>query len=297
MEKKMEMALDMSMIADANLKISIEKVGYEFCNPRKKMTNCVRPCFALHFVLFGKGVLVDSNGKKYEIGKNDAFLLYQGERYSYFPDDKDPWSYIWVEFGGTGLEEFVSLCGFKKNSIQKHVTDFNEFVMLMRNMHECYDASELQSLRCMAYLMLIFGKFIELESISNIPQRDIRNRKQIRDVLIYINNNCSSSFLTTEMIARSHGMSVRSLNRLFTEVLNMTPIEYLNAYRISVACEGIQLWNPSMAEVAKWAGFEDEAYFSRVFKNMKGMSPQEYKKNGITEDPFAWIKEKGMLFR
>ena len=77
----------------------------------------------------------------------------------------------------------------------------------------------------------------------------------------------------------------------------MTPIEYLNAYRISVACEGIRLWNPSMAEVAKWVGFEDEAYFSRVFKSIKGMSPQEYKKSNTTEDPFAWIKAKGMLFR
>ena len=106
-----------------------------------------------------------------------------------------------------------------------------------------------------------------------------------------------SPSLTTEAIAQLHGMSVRSLNRLFLEVLDMTPIEYLNAYRISVACEGIQLWNPSIAEVAKWAGFEDEAYFSRVFKNIKGMSPQEYKKSATNEDPFAWIKAKGMLFR
>ena len=106
-----------------------------------------------------------------------------------------------------------------------------------------------------------------------------------------------SSSLTTESIAQLHGMSVRSLNRLFMEVLDMTPIEYLNAYRVSVACEGIQLWNPSIAEAAKWAGFEDDAYFSRVFKNIKGVSPQEYKKSGTAEDPFKWIKEKGMLFR
>lgn len=102
---------------DKKLKLNIEKVGQEFCNPQKKATNCLRPCYALHFVLFGKGTLIDGNGKRYELGKNDAFLLYKDEKYSYFPDNQDPWSYIWVGFGGTGIEEFVSLCGFEKDNI------------------------------------------------------------------------------------------------------------------------------------------------------------------------------------
>ncbi len=293
----MEIALQMDFMEDKKLKLNIEKVGQEFCNPQKKATNCLRPCYALHFVLFGKGTLIDGNGKRYELGKNDAFLLYKDEKYSYFPDNQDPWSYIWVEFGGTGIEEFVSLCGFEKDNIKKHIIDFNDYVTLMRNMYDCYDASEVQSLRCTAYLMLVLGNFIEHELAAKTPQRDIRQKKQLRNILVYINNNIMSPTITTETIAQLHGMSVRSLNRLFLEVLNMTPIEYLNNYRISVACEGIQLWNPSIAEVAKWAGFEDEAYFSRVFKNIKGMSPQEYKKKGINEEPFAWIKEKGMLFR
>ncbi len=293
----MEIALNMNLLEDGNLKINIEKVAQEFCDSRKKTTNCLRPCYALHFVLFGKGTLIDGNGKKYELGKNDTFLLYKNEKYSYCPDNQDPWSYIWVEFSGTGIDELVALCGFDKDNIKKHIKDFNDFIMLMRNMYECYDASEVQYLRCSAYLMLILGKFIEQELSAKTPQRDIRNKKQIRNILVYINNNHMSSSLTTESIAQLHGMSVRSLNRLFMEVLDMTPIEYLNAYRVSVACEGIQLWNPSIAEAAKWAGFEDEAYFSRVFKNIKGVSPQEYKKSGTAEDPFKWIKEKGMLFR
>ena len=293
----MEIGLNMSMLEDKNLKLNIEKVGQEFCDPQKKATNCLRPCYALHFVLFGKGTIIDGNGKRYELGKNDSFLLYRNEKYSYCPDAQDPWSYIWVEFSGTGLDELVSLCGFEKDNIKKHIRDFNDFIILMRDMFDCYDASEVQSMRCTAYLMLILGKFIEHELATKTPQRDIRNKKLIRNILVYINNNHMSPSLTTEMIAQLHGMSVRSLNRLFSEVLGMTPIEYLNAYRISVACEGIRLWNPSMAEVAKWVGFEDEAYFSRVFKSIKGMSPQEYKKSNTTEDPFAWIKAKGMLFR
>ncbi len=86
----MEIALQMDFMEDKKLKLNIEKVGQEFCNPQKKATNCLRPCYALHFVLFGKGTLIDGNGKRYELGKNDAFLLYKDEKYSYFPDNQDP---------------------------------------------------------------------------------------------------------------------------------------------------------------------------------------------------------------
>lgn len=293
----MEIVLNLSMLEDTSLKLNVEKVGQEFCDPHKMPTDSSRPCYALHFILFGRGAIIDSHGKKYDLSKSDVFLLYKDEKYSYWPDIHDPWSYIWVEFDGEGIDELVSLCGFGKDSIKKHVRNLDDFVMLMRNMYDCYDTSELQSLRCTAYFMLVLGKFIEQELAAKTSQSDIRNRQLLRNILIYINNNHTSPELTTEDIARPHGISVRSLNRLFSDMLGMTPIEYMNAYRIAAACEGIKLWNPSMAQIAKWVGFKDEAYFSRVFKNVKGVSPQEWKKGGMDEDPFAWIKEKGMLFR
>lgn len=293
----MEIELNTNLIDDKKLSINILKVGQEHCSPRKKPENCKRPCYALHLVMFGRGTLIDGSGKKYEISKNDAFILYENESYTYCPDIHDPWSYIWVEFNGTEIDKLLSLCGFEKDSISKHIKDFNEFIMLMRDMYESYDASEVQQLRCSAYLMLVLGKFIEQEQALKISPRNAQKKKQLRNILVYINNNYASAALSNETIAQLHGMSVRSLTMLFAEVLGMSPVEYINAYRISVACERLQVANLGVTDAAHWAGFDDEKYFSRVFKSIKGISPLEYKKIGTTEDPFAWIKEKGMLFR
>ena len=284
------------MIKDTDICIDIKKVGQEFCAPNKSPTNCVRPCYALHFVLFGRGTLVDKTGKTYDITKNNAFLLYEKEEYRYFPDKSDPWSYIWVEFSGAGLDELLSLCGFGKDSVVKHVRDFNEFIMLMRNMYESYDASETQQLRCAAYFMLVLGKFIDQEEASRLSSKTKKDKKLLRNILIYLNNNWRSE-LSNETITRIFGLSIRSYNRLFAETLGMSPVEYINSYRISVACERIQKSDSAVAEAAHFAGFDDVAYFSRVFKNIKGMSPQEYTKKRIAEDPFLWIREKGMLYR
>jgi AraC-like DNA-binding protein len=37
----------------------------------------------------------------------------------------------------------------------------------------------------------------------------------------------------------------------------------------------------TIAEVAREMGFEDQFYFSRVFRKVMGMSPVEYRKRGI----------------
>ena len=144
--------------------------------------------------------------------------------------------------------------------------------------------------------MLVLGKFIDQEQAIKLPPKATKNKKLLRDILIYLNNNWVSD-LTSEMITKLFGLSIRSYNRFFAEMLSMSPVEYINSYRISVACERIQKSDSSIEEVAHIAGFQDVAYFSRVFKSIKDISPQEYKKRKISEDPFLWLKEKGMFFR
>jgi len=77
----------------------------------------------------------------------------------------------------------------------------------------------------------------------------------------------------------------------------MSPVDYINAYKVAIACEKMQSTNMNASEAAMWSGFDDEKYFSRIFKRVKGMTPTEYRKSKPDEDPFMWIKERGLLFR
>lgn len=272
-------------------KFSIGKVGYEHCSPSKRPVSWVPSYHAWHFVLFGRGTVITAEGKMYKIKRGESFLLYQDEYYNYYPDPQDPWTYIWVELTGDNMEAMFRQCGFTKENFHRALSGFDSYVELLKSMKDAFDESDVQQMRACAYLILIMSKCIEEEREGRADFKIIRKRRQVRDILTYMNNNFSLP-LTNENIAAENGISVRALTALFAELLQMTPVQYMNAYRISVACERFQLTDMSVAEVAKWSGFDDVKYFSRVFRKEKGMSPQEYKKAKPDEDAFALIKKK-----
>ena len=272
-------------------KFRIGKVGYEHCPTSKCPVSLVRTNNSWHFVLFGRGTVVTADGKMYKINRGESFHLYQGEYYSYYPDPQDPWTYIWVELTGDNLEAMFRQCGFTKENFHKSLNEFDVYVELLKSMKESFDESDVQQMRTCAYLILIMSRCIEEEREGKVDFKVIRKRRQMRDILTYMNNNFNLP-LTNEEIAAENGLAARTLTALFAEMLQITPVQYMNAYRIAIACERFQVTDMTVAEVAKWSGFDDVKYFSRVFRKEKGVSPQEYKKTKPNEDAFAWVKKK-----
>jgi two-component system response regulator YesN len=66
---------------------------------------------------------------------------------------------------------------------------------------------------------------------------------------------------------------------LFKNHLGVSFITYLNTIRIRAACEMLKSGKYKLAEIATRCGFNSIPYFCKVFKDEKGMSPTEYKKN------------------
>lgn len=95
---------------------------------------------------------------------------------------------------------------------------------------------------------------------------------------IIYNNLSNCEFSVAEEIKKS-GYSADHFRRCFKEETGYTPLEYVTSLRINRAKKLLRSLPPQSVEsIAVGCGFDDEFYFSRVFKKQTGTSPREYRK-------------------
>ena len=57
--------------------------------------------------------------------------------------------------------------------------------------------------------------------------------------------------------------------------------DYVNTYRFNTASEMLITTDASITEIAYESGFQSIRSFNNTFKKLSGLSPSEYRKNGI----------------
>jgi transcriptional regulator GlxA family with amidase domain len=83
--------------------------------------------------------------------------------------------------------------------------------------------------------------------------------------------------LRIEELASRVGMSPRNLARRFTEATSETPLGYLHRLRIDAARHLLESRRKSVVDVGHAVGYEDQAFFRRLFKRYTGTSPSAYR--------------------
>jgi len=102
----------------------------------------------------------------------------------------------------------------------------------------------------------------------------------VKQAIAYLHQNYTRPISRWE-IAEAIGMSEDYLSRVFNRELNISPWDYLNRYRIFQSKQLLINTTEAIGSIARQVGFKDQAYFSRVFHKVTGMSPQGFRDSGI----------------
>lgn len=87
-----------------------------------------------------------------------------------------------------------------------------------------------------------------------------------------------SSDLNVSALAKAAGTSQSNLYVLFRKEFGISPIAYLNRFRLSVAAQMLSETDLSISDVGAKTGIDDPLYFSKLFKKTYGVSPRDYRK-------------------
>jgi len=99
----------------------------------------------------------------------------------------------------------------------------------------------------------------------------------IADAQDWLRNHFSVGSPVEQLAARS-GLAERTFKRRFTEATGHSPIAYVQRIRIEEAKRRLERTEESVEAVGWHVGYEDAAFFRRLFKRTTGLSPGIYRR-------------------
>ncbi len=120
--------------------------------------------------------------------------------------------------------------------------------------------------------------------LSNIVNTLIVNNSKISiedltyKITDYIENNFTEN-ITRESLANLFGISIYDISRLFKDRFKMNLRSYLGLIRTEYASVLIRTTDRTLTDIALTSGFESIRTFNRVFKDIYGISPTQFKNN------------------
>lgn len=135
-----------------------------------------------------------------------------------------------------------------------------------------------------AYLSAAIG---ELFGVMELCQPTFTGVGSVKRIIEYCHGNLSDPGLSMSSVSKAVGLSRSQISRIMSQTMKTTFTQFIHALRIKRARDLIKNSNDPIIGISLDCGFMSQCSFNRVFREMVGMTPTEYRrlarKNGDNE--------------
>lgn len=123
---------------------------------------------------------------------------------------------------------------------------------------------------------------IDWHDAGQQPFARLARTRQTGDALIarcqgWIAENYAQAQPVAQML-RLSGLAQRSFARRFQQATGMAPLEYVHTLRLEEAKHMLESGDAPVEGIANEVGYEDAAFFSRLFRRKVGLTPAQYRR-------------------
>lgn len=263
--------------------------------------------YILYIIRKGSMYIIE-NGEKYILKEGDFFLLdpsyiHEGYKGSYC-------EYYYIHFKHSDIHKMdeslkasitQEILENRNDSLQSnsfsydiyekdkllipkkyHFSNYNNFITTSCLLNEAIEHNKNQmenykilcSCKVLEALIEIIRSFVFTE-IENLSSGVPKSYRKIQELLKYLNTEYANK-ITSSTIEKQFSCNFDYMNRVFKKLTHKTIFTYLNTVRIDHAKELISTTSLKLSEISIKVGFNDEYYFSKVFKKYTGIPPAVY---------------------
>jgi transcriptional regulator GlxA family with amidase domain len=123
---------------------------------------------------------------------------------------------------------------------------------------------------------------IDWHNTGQQPFARLARTRQVEDAIIarcqtWIAENYDQRSPVAAMV-RLSGLAERSFKRRFKQATGMSPLEYVHALRLEEAKQMLESGDLPIDAIANEVGYEDAAFFSRLFRRKVNLTPAQYRR-------------------
>jgi len=171
-----------------------------------------------------------------------------------------------VKFRSIELCSLLSRAAIEGGASSSNILSVNESYL--------HSLQSINSVDSLCYkLQSIIDIFVESMNYNFTNTSNITIKKATK----YIANNFPNN-ITLENVADEVHLSPAYFSSLFKQAMGISFKDYLNYVRIEESKRLLSNTDYSILDIAVATGYEDQSYFSKVFKKRTGLSPGKYRK-------------------
>lgn len=169
-----------------------------------------------------------------------------------------------------------------KLSLEPFITP--ELVWYPEAIYCIHEIDQLSALRPEGYQLAVKGWLFQFlfilitnqksrDSVSKIAANSLQ---KLKIILRYVETHYSESITIDQMAALTY-YSKSHFMKFFKQHMGMGFTEYLNIYRLTMACGLLDSTEDTILDIAAQVGFDNPSYFNRLFKRKYQMTPKDYR--------------------
>lgn len=265
----------MGVAFNTNIKLL---AGGSFCGDTSwnKKTTSIDNCFKFYALRKGR-IRIDSGRSSKELDSNHFYFVN-----GYKMDSQvclDHFVVDWIHFLPQSLY-FNHILKQTPVVMPLPVDDFVSFASVQKKFKSLFgskmneDEKRIVQLEIQAFIYFLISK-VYPQVIANHSGSDEIDR--LKPALDFIAENYKNP-VSLKDIADQCCLSSTYFHRLFSAYLKLTPANYIQNLRMDEAVRQLAYTSQAVKTIAFNVGYDDEAYFSRVFSKVYGVSPGKYRK-------------------
>nr|WP_304219780.1 AraC family transcriptional regulator [Fredinandcohnia onubensis] len=259
--------------------------GYKRCKPDWYKPFREQPHHSLWFITKGSGE-VTIDGTKYKLKPGKLVIFRPGMVCEKKTSSSNPLEFYFVRFTYAVAFEEKGHWNFERPEATSFplqgvypITNTGNMIHVLDQIHQLSKrrgptVAMQRKLHFHELLLMIIQDFRSQKITGN-------STMAIDTTIDYIVNHYHEHMNLSDL-AKMAGLSTSHYARLFKEYVGYSPIDYLTHVRIDRAKELLAISDFRIKEISQSVGYQDELYFSRIFKRIVGVSPTQFSDNHKT---------------